>query len=102
MLTLSFRRKTFALLLLVMVVTFPMASAANSRPASQGTVQSVEPAGFEFLGRIWTYLKSRIAPSSPVKEGCDINPDGRCKAQIIRATPAELGCDIDPNGRCRA
>jgi hypothetical protein len=109
MLTLSVRRKAFALLLLVPILAASAAPAASSRPLSPSTFQVSGPDGLALFGRAWSFLRHLGG-----KAGCDINPDGRCKAPQAKAgceidpdgrckTPqAKAGCEIDPNGRCHS
>lgn len=93
MLTVSIRRKIL-LLLLASVLVAPWASAAALKPeSSRAKFRAVEPAA-EFLNRLWGFLR-RVGS----KEGCDIDPDGRC-APRPSPTRAGVGCDIDPDGSC--
>jgi hypothetical protein len=90
----SFRRKTLLLLLLVALATAPWASAAaQSRPAaiSASAPFDLFSAGWRFLTSLWS------------KEGCRIDPDGRCMPQAAQPLPVPRtgeGCRIDPNGAC--
>ncbi|HEY0510872.1 MAG TPA: hypothetical protein VGH73_03150 [Thermoanaerobaculia bacterium] len=34
------------------------------------------------------------------KEGCTIDPDGRCIVRAVAPTSSDAGCTIDPNGHC--
>lgn len=36
------------------------------------------------------------------KEGCVIDPDGRCRTAPAPLSSADAGCVIDPSGRCRS
>jgi hypothetical protein len=56
------------------------------------------------LWDLWGWLRSVLAPVWS-KEGCSIDPDGRCIAGRVQLTPAkpkgDNGCSIDPSGQCR-
>src|SRR4029077_15027124 len=92
--TASVRRKTL-LVLLTAILVAPWASAASLQPVSPRSVQAVGPAPLELFNRFWNFLRSVDS-----KEGCNIDPDGRCRSQ--NSGPTKAGCDIDPNGRCRS
>jgi hypothetical protein len=95
MLTVSNRRKTLVLLLLVMAFATPSAPVSGAQPERPRTLQAA-PAGLEVFSRIWAFLQS-----VSIKEGCDINPDGRCRSQN-RPPQTMAGCHVDPDGRCLA
>ncbi|HSS51509.1 MAG TPA: hypothetical protein VLX28_21405 [Thermoanaerobaculia bacterium] len=90
----AFRRKT-VLLLLVAVLAAPWASAAaQSGPAAISASAPLDL--FSYAWRFLTHLWS--------KEGCRIDPDGRCTPQSTQALPVPRtgsGCHIDPNGACQ-
>jgi hypothetical protein len=84
----SFRR-TLALLLLVFVFAVPWASAAGLR---------AESPPLDSLGLLWSYFTNLWS-----KEGCRIDPNGRCAARYSAPVPTDqmdTGCRIDPDGRC--
>jgi hypothetical protein len=49
-----------------------------------------------FLISLWG---SPAAPQLQSKEGCGMDPDGRCLSVSSQPQPAS-GCGADPNGRC--
>jgi hypothetical protein len=87
----SIRRKTILLLVLVALVTTPWASAASPKPASPRWMQAVEDV--PLLGNFWSFLRSAWD-----KEGCNIDPNGRCIKETTQ--DPKIGCNIDPNGHC--
>jgi len=93
MLTASLRRKTFLFLLAAALVT-PWASAAGPRAESAQPPQAAEFAPLEVWERFWGLLRNAW-----IKEGCHLDPFGRCTAQPTVQT--ESGCNIDPDGQCR-
>jgi len=94
--TVSVRRKILLVLLVTVLVT-PWASAAGPQAESPRSVRAVEPATLDFFSRIWSFLR-RVGS----KEGCDIDPSGRCANGPAQSPPPQLkeGCGIDPLGRC--
>ena len=100
--TVSIRRKIL-FLLLVMVLATPWASVAGSERESPRTIQSVELGMPEIFSRIWSFLRGDGS-----KEGCHIDPDGRCTPKVgCHIDPwgnclpePKIGCNIDPWGRC--
>jgi hypothetical protein len=88
----SFRRTTLVLLLLTLLTT-PLASAA----VRQAQPRAATPAPVELLSRAWSLLASLWG-----EEGCHIDPDGRCVTNPVQVAPPQVheGCHIDPNGRC--
>lgn len=79
-----------ALLLLAALLAAPWASAAGPQIESPRATQAVSPDDAFDLSRFWRLLKSAWT-----KEGCNIDPNGRCVTQKV-----DTGCNIDPNGRC--
>jgi len=100
MTTRSFRRKTILLLLVALFAT-PWISAAESRAIeSARPVQILEPAQFHLLNQLWNTLRSLWS-----KEGCQIDPNGRCLTSPSPPPPTlqtDEGCNIDPSGRCHS
>jgi hypothetical protein len=91
MLTASCRRITIVLLLTILAA--PWSSAALPRAASACPIPAVGlPSlldGFwRFVRIVWT------------KEGCHIDPDGRCTPDPAPQPTQKEGCHIDPNGQC--
>lgn len=87
----SIRRKILFLFLLVALVTTPWASAGGPKPGSPRAAQAVEDV--PLFGNFWKLLRSVWE-----KEGCHIDPWGRCVNEP--AQTAKIGCNIDPNGHC--
>jgi hypothetical protein len=77
---------------LAAVLAIPAVSAAPRR------APSASPAGvsFSFADAILRFLGS---VTGLLKEGCGIDPSGRCVTPRALATQDE-GCGLDPNGRC--
>ncbi len=94
MVSASFRRKSI-LLVLVAVLAAPWTSiAAQSGPAA---VSASAP--LDLFSSAWSFLTSLWS-----KEGCRIDPDGRCVPQAshpLRVPRTGEGCRIDPNGACQ-
>lgn len=107
----SFRRKTI-LLLLAAMLSAPWASAAPSRSESPRPADAVEPAPLKLLSRAWMLLRSVWAKEGcgidpfgrciSTKEGCRIDPFGRCLSGSAPELEADEGCNIDPFGRCQS
>lgn len=93
MLNVSIRRKIL-LLMLVAVLAMPWPSVAGSQSERSRMAQIEEPATLDFFSRIWSLLQSAGS-----KEGCHIDPNGRCTPQNPPSQTKE-GCHIDPDGRC--
>ena len=91
----SIRRKTLLLLVVVVFVITPWASAASPHAASPRWAQALEDV--PLLGNFWSFLRSVWE-----KEGCGIDPWGRCVSGPDQSPPLQPkeGCNIDPNGHC--
>jgi hypothetical protein len=65
--------------------------------AARPAARTPEPA--KLLGQAWSLLTVLWT-----KEGCHIDPNGRCVTSPPAVTPlaADTGCNIDPNGRCHS
>jgi hypothetical protein len=92
------RRKTvLVLFLLAVLLATPWASAAprhgGGRPAGASGVGVIP----DVLGQAWSYLMGVWR-----KEGCHIDPNGRCiTTPTLSSNPlssTDAGCNIDPNG----
>lgn len=94
----SLRRKIVFLLLLSTLAATSWAAAGPRResPRADETALSLV---FDFVSRAWSRLTG-----IQTKEGCDIDPNGRCLTGATPAPPpaADEGCGIDPDGRCRS
>jgi hypothetical protein len=78
----SFRRMA-VLASLIAVLAVPQASAASPRPGS-----------LSWLDRVLSVLRLDL------KEGCKLDPDGRCLTEVAQPSHTKAGCVLDPNGRC--
>jgi hypothetical protein len=92
-----FRRRllrTFALLLVSLVLTTPLCEAASRSRASRISPPSAHLGVWEWVTSLW------------VKNGCSIDPGGLCATSPISHPPApvpsesslDAGCGIDPSG----
>jgi len=91
--TLSFRHKT-AVLLLAAALAFPLAASAG--PRSPRALEISASTLLDLVGRAWSFLTG-----SRDKEGCFIDPSGRCVPTKPQPTiQTDSGCYIDPSGRC--
>lgn len=57
------------------------------------------PSPARLLDSFWSLLSS-LGQGAPItKEGCGMDPNGRCKPAPIQPVPqADIGCGMDPNG----
>lgn len=81
-------RRVAVLAVLFLLLIAPWASAAPRH-------ESFQPAGISGIPEILSLAWSLIT-GGWVKEGCNVDPDGRC----INPVPTKEGCNIDPFGRC--
>jgi hypothetical protein len=91
-------RQVVAVILLGLALSTSGALAAEVTQGRRATLPDVEAAP-NFLGHLWdllTNLWSAIGPETITKEGCDIDPWGRCIAPP--GSSSEEGCAIDPAG----
>jgi hypothetical protein len=88
MLTVSFRRTVILFsLTAVLSTSWISAQTGSVRPA-----QVIAKASASLLDRVLSFLRPYL------KEGCKLDPDGRCYTSQVPDTKA--GCKLDPNGRC--
>jgi hypothetical protein len=89
------RLKIVLVAVLFLLTTAPWASAGpwhgSGHPAMSSADGIVIP---DFLSRAW-----RLLTGIWTKEGCNIDPSGRC-LPAPAPLPTKEGCHIDPNGRC--
>jgi hypothetical protein len=94
----TLRRKTILLLLIAVLAAAPWASAAGG-PAVPGPAAVFAYAQLDLFSSAWRFLTSLWS-----KEGCAIDPDGRCAPGAFQQSPSTIktdsGCAIDPNGHC--
>jgi hypothetical protein len=94
-----FRRRllrTFALLVLSLVLTTPLCEAASRGRASRTSPASV------YLLSVWEWAASLWA-----KNGCSLDPGGLCATNptshplvpVPSGSNLDAGCSIDPGGR---
>jgi hypothetical protein len=101
-------RRIVLLATLVLLIA-PWASAAprpGSTPPSSAFVgigiPDVLSLAWRFITGGWIKEGCQIDPSGrcittlPTKEGCNIDPSGRCLPPL----PTKTGCTIEPDGRC--
>jgi ABC-type sugar transport system substrate-binding protein len=93
----SLRLKTLCLALLLVVLANPQASAANLRTSIPQWAQAAEDA--PFFSHLLIALSNAWA-----KAGCYVVPRDHCTNPPAQSPPlqAKEGCRIDPDGRCLA
>ncbi len=89
MLTASLRR-TAVLFSLIAVLATTCVSAAGLQNAGPRPLM----ASAELLDRVLSFLRPHL------KEGCHIDPDGRCHTSTAQPPHTKAGCHLDPDGRC--
>jgi hypothetical protein len=86
-------RRKAVLLLLASALAFPWAASAGPREANARAVAPFTSTFLEdLLDRAWSFFTSVRN-----KEGCHLDPHGRCAPGAIRT---DEGCHLDPSGRC--
>src|SRR5579864_6914995 len=80
-------RRVVVLAVLFLLIA-PWASAAPRHESAQPAGISGAP---DLLSLAWSLMTGGW-----MKEGCMIDPDGRC----VTSVPTKEGCNIDPFGRC--
>ena len=94
--TASVRRTILFLILVVTVLAAALpSSASGAQRESVRLAQAEEWAVPEFFNRLWSFLR-RVEG----KDGCRIDPFGRCTPAQSPEPQRKDGCHIDPNGRC--
>jgi len=88
------RRKIVLVAVLFLLTTTPWASAGSWHGSDHPAMSSDEIVIPDFLSRAW-----RLLAGIWTKEGCNIDPDGRCQPAPA-PLPTKEGCHIDPSGRC--
>jgi hypothetical protein len=86
--------------LTLLLVTALAATAALAQPTT-GAFHPLRPAlsdSGDLFARLWSLLAQPWR-----KNGCSVDPNGRCLPKGSRAVTLDNGCDVDPNGgRCPA
>jgi hypothetical protein len=90
-------RRKIVLLLLAALLIAPWASAAPRHGSVHSASLSAELGIPEFLSRAW-----KLLAGAWTKEGCNIDPDGRCRSVPAPVNSLDTGCHIDPNGQCNS
>jgi hypothetical protein len=54
------------------------------------------------LDALWTLLASSHHTVPIAKEGCGMDPSGRCVPAPAPRTQLDEGCGMDPDGRCHS
>jgi hypothetical protein len=94
--SIPFFRRLSVLLLLVLALTVPRATAAGQSRDVRQPEMAAQAAPADLLGHLWSFLANLW-----LKSGCYIDPDGRCAPQTAApASQRDEGCYIDPSGRC--
>ncbi|MEO6196191.1 MAG: hypothetical protein ABIS20_24480 [Thermoanaerobaculia bacterium] len=89
--------RTAAVLILLALSLGTSAFAAKARPAVPSRPsKAAAPSAAGVFAPLW-----RLAVDGLTKEGCTIEPWGRCGASAP-TQDADAGCGIDPWGRCSA
>lgn len=91
------RRKIVFLLLIAALLIAPWASATPRHGDAHPASFSGEIGIPDFLSRAWSLLAGAWT-----KEGCQIDPSGRCGLAPLPVNKVDTGCHIDPDGRCRS
>lgn len=88
-------RRTAFLVSLIAVLATPCASAAGGvRPVQ---VESASPG---LLDRVLSLFRIAGNRAPHPKEGCKLDPDGRCYIGVTQPPSTKSGCKIDPDGYC--
>lgn len=88
--TSNFRQSVIALVL-VALLGAPLTSAAAPRVGIRPF--HAQDAYSEAVAWLWSFVARRWS-----KEGCRIDPNGRCVSDSLEST--DNGCRIDPDGHC--
>lgn len=84
-------RIAFALLLAMTLATTTVSAApATARPS-----RIVVSSPMDFFEQIWSVVRSFWA-----KNGCEVDPNGRCLPVGGTTVTTDNGCSADPSGRC--
>lgn len=92
--TLVRRTILFLLFATLLASAWPVSAATTQRQRIE-PVQAIEWPFPEILNRFWNFLRGGEG-----KDGCHIDPHGRCTTAQSPETQRKDGCHIDPDGRC--
>ena len=88
------------MVLTLVLTTLLVTTAALAQTPVFSAVRPLGPAASasqDLFARLWSFLTQ---PWS--KNGCEVDPSGRCLPQGSGLAPGDNGCQVDPDGRCRA
>jgi hypothetical protein len=91
MITASLRRTAFLVSLIAVLAT----SGVSATGFQQGGARPVLTTA-ELLDRVLSFLRPLL------KEGCKLDPDGRCHTSMVQPPHTKAGCKLDPDGLCYA
>ena len=83
-------------LLLAVVLAGTAALAQSPSGSALRPLRATELASPNLFSRLWSLLASWS------KNGCSVDPSGRCLNQGGTLTTGDNGCSVDPDGRCQA
>jgi hypothetical protein len=99
MFTASFRR-TAVLVSLVAVLATPWSFASAPQTRDVRPAKVVEPASPDLLNLVLSFFRTSRNKTPFLKEGCKLDPDGRCHTSAVQSPQTWEGCKADPNGHC--
>jgi len=88
-------RKILPLLAAALILT---TSALAQSPTISALHPShlVMPSSPDLFARLWSFLIQTWS-----KNGCEMDPSGRCLHQDSTSVSGDNGCSVDPDGRCK-
>ena len=105
------------ILLLILAVATPLAAAPVQR-SDQVRFEAAAPLAslWSWLANAWTKNGCLIdpngrclpgtgtapAPPAGADNGCGLDPNGRCSPAVSPLPAADNGCGLDPDGRCKS
>jgi hypothetical protein len=81
--------------LLAVVLASTAALAQSPSGSALRPLRAAELASPNLFSRLWSLLASWN------KNGCQVDPSGRCLTQGSTVETGDNGCELDPSGRCR-
>lgn len=88
------RLTRMVLTLLLATLLVGTAALAQSRTGSR-SLRLTESASPDLFANLWSLLAQWS------KNGCEVDPSGRCLPKVSRLRAGDNGCEFDPSGRCR-